>query len=486
MSSFRKTSVFALKWAFISKLGHQILHFAASIILARILAPEDFGIIGMVSVFTSFAMIFSNFGFGNAIIQKKEATKKEVDTVFWLNFFLGVLLLLLFYFLFDKAIANFYNDNRLIEVTQIIAFVFLLRASSAIPMALLTKNLRFKEIGIATIIAFVISTGIAITMALNGYGYISLAYREIINAAILLVLVVVILKYYPKHFFSWTRLKPFIKFGTNLTGNRILTQLMRRLDNLLIGKMLGQYELGLYDRSYKIMMFPLQNISNVIKQVMFPAFSSIQENRDKIKSVYLKVTQAIAYVTFPLIIVIFVLSHIIVYVLLGEKWMEMVPVLRLLVLVAIPQVILTLNGTIYQAIGKPHIPFRLNSIQIIFLILSFYFGIKLMGLTGLIIGYLFVNIIFFYPVFYFAAREIHLKFREQMYNLKWIVLNSIIIGLLIYVGDKLMIDISEYIRFFTLIPFAVIIYLVLSYFQKDKMYITTEGYLKLMEIIKRK
>lgn len=474
MSSFRKKSVFALKWAFISQIVNQLLQFVSAIILARILAPEDFGIVAIVGVFTSFALILNDFGFSNAIIQKKELSKKEIDTVFWFNIFIGLTLFLLFYFILNIIIADFFNDSRLIKVTKIISFVFIINALSAMPGTLLIKDLKFKENGIILIIAFIISTIITIILALKGYAYLSLAYRSVINSAINSLLIIILVRYFPTNKFHWVYLKRFMSFGLNLMANRSITYWIRNFDNFLIGKLLGQYELGIYNRSYRIMMYPLNNVSNVIKRVMFPAFSSIQDNLNKIKQIYLKITQTIAFITFPLIMLIFMLSHEFVFVLLGEKWMGMAPVLKLLVLVALPQVILTLNGTIYLTIGKPHIPFRLNIIQGIILFISFYVGIKLNGLTGLIIGYLVVNVIFFYPVFYFAAREIGLSFREQVKNLKWVVINSLIIGLLVYLANKTLYTYGEYIRFFSLTTLATIIYLVLSYFKKEKIFLMQE------------
>jgi PST family polysaccharide transporter len=460
--------VTALTWAFGEQFARQVLQFVFAIILARLLTPEDFGIIAMVTVFTRFAMILNNYGFSNALIQKKDVTKSEIDTVFWFNLFIGVIFFYLF-FISSNLIAEFYTNKSLALITKVIAVGFILQPLSSLPFTILSKNLEFKKLGIISLISFSIASLTAIVLTLMGFGYWALVVRSLLEISVAIILLTILTGYYPTSFFKYGELYNFMNFALNLTGNSIITYWMRNFDNLLIGKMLGQYSLGLYNRSYNIMLYPLNNLTNVVRKVMFTSFSSIQNQPERIKKIYLKLTQIIALISFPIIIYIFVMSEEIVLVLLGDTWRGMIPILRGLILIALPQVILSLNGVVYLALGKPHIPFRLNLIIGAFQLIGFYIGLKLYGIMGLIYVYIGITLVFIYPVFYFAAKEINLKLKEQMNNLKLIIFNSLTVGAVSLLIKYLCYpELSRFMVFTISLLLSVLLYLYVTYINAKK------------------
>lgn len=413
-----KSGVF---WSFLNQGGNQILNLLITFILARLVSPEEFGVIGMITVFTGFAIRFVDFGFSAALIHKKEVDKKDINTVFTLNTVIGVILSVLF-FIISPLIANFYDKPILILLTKSFSIIFLVTGLSGVNRALLTKQMGFKLNTIISVISLILSSVIAIVMAYFGYGVWSILFKilsqEIINTVLYLLLFPVNqkLKFSKKSFDS------MFFMGRNIAGGSILTYWSRNADNLLIGRMISGEALGLYSKAYSIMLLPLNNISRVISKVMFPSFSLIQEDKKQIKSLYLKTIKLIAFITFPLMAGLSILSKSFVLATFGKDWLEMAPLISILSVLGAFQSILSLNGVIYNSLGKSHIAFRITLVFSIINVLGFYVGIKLGGLMGLAIIYTSLGIIGTIPNFYFAGRLINITVIEMFKNLSVVTL----------------------------------------------------------------
>lgn len=422
-----KSGVF---WSFLNQGGNQILNLLITFILARLVSPEEFGIIGMITVFTGFAIRFVDFGFSAALIHKKEIDKKDINTVFTLNTGIGIILSILF-FIIAPVIANFYDKPILTILTKSFSIIFLVTGLSGVNRALLTKRMDFKLNTIISVISLIVSSGIAIVMAYLGYGVWSILIKILSQEIINTLLYFLLFPINQKLEFSKESFNSMFFMGRNVAGESTINYWSRNADNLLIGRMIGSEALGLYSKAYSIMLLPLNNISRVISKVMFPSFSLIQEDKKQIKNLYLKTTKLIAFITFPMMAGLSILSESFVLATFGKDWLEMAPLISILSVLGAFQSILSLNGVIYNSLGKSHLAFRLTVVFSIINVVGFYIGIKLGGLTGLAIIYTGIGIIGTIPNFYFAGRLINISIIEMFKNLSVVTfLTAAMIGVL--------------------------------------------------------
>lgn len=384
-------------------------------------------------------MLFKDFGFGHALIYNKDSSTIEFNTVFVLNLSIGIILTLLFYFS-APLIASFYQEPRLESLTKVFSIMFFIQAFGLVNITELKKRVDFKSLTIIENTAHLLSSVIAITMAYYGFGVWSLIANAVLNVTIRTIIVFFVSDYRPKIVYDLKVIKDLWQYSYNVSGNGFLTYWIRNLDNLMIGKMIGQQPLGIYNMAYTIMLLPMRNISSVVKDVLFPSFSSIGNDIDKIRKVYLQVVQTVALITFPLLAGLACLSDLFVNIVLGDKWLEMIPIMALLSLVAIPQSIFTINGTLYLNTGRPDIPFKINLISLPIYALGFYFGLKLYGIFGLVYAYICIYTILIIPIHYYCAKVINLRLRQFIGTLMPVTISVIIMGAFVLIIKEILIQ----------------------------------------------
>jgi PST family polysaccharide transporter len=459
-SAFKTNALRGFKWSFLNKALTQGLQFVFSIILARLLSPNDFGMFAMITVFSNLGLLFKDFGFGHALIYDKDASKNEFDSVFVLNMLTGVLLTTLFFFL-APVIAGFYDEPRLTNLTKVFSIVFFIQSFGLVNLVELKKRIDFKRLAIIENASLLVSSIIAIALAYYGFGVWSLVARTIMNMTLRTIIVFFVSSYRPGFNLNIKVVKKLWRYSINVSANGFLTYWMRNLDNLMIGKMLGQQSLGVYNMAYQIMLFPIRNISNTIKDVLFPSFSSIKNDINVIRSVYLKVIQTIALITFPMLAGIAILAEPFVLIVLGEKWEPMIPILSLLALVAIPQSIFTVNGTIFLNTGRPDIPLKINIISLPLYAIGFYVGLKLNGVMGLVYAYIIIYAALIIPIYYFSAKNMNLKLSVFVKNLLPVIAPTILMcAMTIILKTYIFIKIELIINFISLIIFGGLTYII--------------------------
>jgi O-antigen/teichoic acid export membrane protein len=415
-----------LKWNLINQLVSQVIFVWFGIYLARILGPEAYGLIGMITVFSGFANLFIDFGFSSAIIYDSKLTSEKTSSVFWFNLLIGVFLYLIF-FLISPLLASFYEVQELSNLTRVVTLSLIFNSFSGVPNALISKSISFKAKVQAGWISTFLSYVAGFILAFKGYGVWSLVTQSLVFSFINLVLIWKIAKFIPKKYFSLSDIRSLLNYGGGIAGTNLLGYLTRNLDNLLIGKLLGEASLGIYSKSYSLMMLPLKNVSSVFSKVLFPAFSKIQNQEDKIAFYYLKTTKLIALITFPLMFGLFSVASEFVLIFLGPNWLEAIPIVKMLSLLGAIQSVLTLNGVVYNSLGKSTTAFKVTLLLNLFLIPSWIVGIKLNGLNGLALAYLLIGSLGSIPILSKALKYINLTVLDQMKNLFNIIFSSIAI-----------------------------------------------------------
>lgn len=380
----------------------------------RMLGPEQFGLLGLVTVFTGFLAAFNDFGLSSALIQKKDIDEVDKSTIFWVSMVLGLVLAIIFIIL-SPYLAVFYDEPKITAIGRVLGFLFILQAIGSTHNALLRKSLFFKRIFWVNTSAVLVGGVVALIVAYKGYGVWALVIQQIIAGGMTAIILWIVSPFRPKLIFSQTRLKLHLRFGLPLVGTQSVNYWARNADNLLIGRFLGTGALGIYSRAYSIMMLPVSRITGVISSVMFPSFSLIQEDIKRVKQIYLKISRVISFVTFPLMGALIVVAEPFVLVVLGSQWKEMVFPLQILSVIGALQSIISLNGNIFMSQGRNKLAFKITMVSSLIVVCGFIIGVQY-GLQELVLVYLFVTLVTMIPVWFLLGKIINCSIKEILDN----------------------------------------------------------------------
>lgn len=391
----RKKTVKGITWTVTSQVSRLVVSFGVIAVLARLLNPGDFGLIAMTAVFTNLFVMVNDMGLSSAIIQKKEVADDELSSAFWINLLEGIILSLIFIAL-APAIASFYSKSALKSLVTVISITFTLSSLGMIQSALLSKKMDFRLLAIIEIIASLASGAVAIALAVAGFGVWSLVAQSLVLSFILSILLFTLSEWKPRMTLKWGSVKGLFGYGLPLMGFNFVNYFSRNLDNMLIGRFLGAFQLGFYDIGYKLLLFPLSNISLVIGRVMFPALSHIQENKELVRQAYASATRYIATVTFPLMAGLAVLAQPFIHAVLGSKWERAIFLVQILALVGLLQSMITTTSWIYMSQKRTGTLFVMGLVATATYAVSFVAGLH-WQVEGVAVAYALALAILTYP-----------------------------------------------------------------------------------------
>ena len=349
--SIKQEMISGIFWTAVQKYSGLVVQLIVTAILARLLSPEDFGVVAVATVLIAFFNLFTDMGIGPAIIQKQDLTQEDLNSIFSFTIWGGILLAVLF-FLAAYPIGVFYKEDSLTFICQLLSVNLLFAAWNIVPNALINKNKRFKFIAERTLLLQVICGIISVVAAYQGLGLYALLISPILTS-----IGVFILNYrqYPLQF-SWQiqtdALKKIFSYSSFQFLFNFINYFSRNLDKLIIGRLFSMNELGYYEKSYRLMMLPLQYVTNVITPVMHPILTSLQDDYKSLTEKYNKIIKLIATISFPLGVFLYFAADNIIYIVYGDRWEKAIPVFQILALSLPLQMILSTTGAIYQAAGK--------------------------------------------------------------------------------------------------------------------------------------
>ncbi len=456
MKNLRTKAVRASGWVLGSNVISQAISFCFGIALARFLMPDDFGLIAMVMVFTGLASLLSDVGLGAALIQKKDANKLHFNSVFWLNISFGCSLFVLL-FLSSTWISVFYGRVEVGYICRALSITFIISALALVPRTIFMKGLQFKYIALAELVSMIVSGVIAVFMAVNDFGYWSLVTLKLSQVLVSTMLIWSFSAWRPTPCFSWHAIRELFGFSASIFGTNFLQYVTTNIDKLLLGRMLGGDVLGVYDKAQSMMLFPLRNISHVMGSVMFPSMSLVQTDTVRVKKIYLRSTQSIALLTFPMMTGLFVVADSFVLGVLGPHWTEIIPVLRIFCIAGVATSIVTVTGSLYQSQGAALLQFRVNMftqpMRIIGVIIGIYWGV-----IGVATGYTVALVINSLITLTIATRLVNLRLATLILSLIPILLMSLVMAFMISAIQPVLNLESHLILFFVQIVIGVIIY----------------------------
>ncbi len=392
----------------------QAVQIGVSIVLARLLVPADFGLIGMVLVFTGFAQYLNELGFGAALIQRPHIEEQHCSSVFWLNLLLGALIAAAL-FLGAPLLALFYQEPALVSLTRLISLNFLILPLILVQNTLARRRLDFRLVGLIDLLSILISGLGAVVLALLGLGVWSLAWQVLIGSAVMALGWWLASRWRPHFVFDRSAIAELWGFSSHMFGTNTLNYWVRNGDNLLVGKFLGDASLGLYTRAYSILLVPLAQVSTVLGRVMFPVLSKVQTNRPLVKRTYLRSIALIGFIFFPLTLGLFVTADRFVLLLWGANWTGVTPVLRIFCLAGTVQVITITTAWIYQSQGRADRMFRWTLMAGVLSLVGIAIGVMLGSIESVAAIYTLVScVILLYPTFAIPGKLIELTFGEVM------------------------------------------------------------------------
>jgi len=424
-----KKTVHGVGWSAASTSARLVIQLCVMVLLARIVTPGDFGLYAMVLVFSNIVFIFRDLGLSAAIIQKKDIDHECLSSVFWINVTFGAIMTLAG-FLLAPFIAAFYNEKILIGIVGLVSASFFISSFTSVYVAMLAKEMNFRTLAFVEVISVLLAGIVAVSLAAVGFGVWAFAWQAVALSVVSASLYIFLSKWRPGAIFVWRKAKSLLNFGMNLTGFNLINYVSRNADNLLIGRFFGPVHLGFYDFAYEMLLFPLSNISQVIGRVMFPSLSLINDDKKRVREVYMTAVRFIAAVTFPLTIWLFLTAKEFVAVVFGEKWMRSVFIIQIFSMVSLVQSVMTLNGTIYQSQGRTNLQFRLGSIFAVVFVSGFLIGLK-WNIEGVAICYAIATFLILYPCLSIPLGLIGIKFGQFMKDLKKILLSALLMGLII-------------------------------------------------------
>ena len=393
-------------WTGTGQVLRQLVQIGTSLVLVRLLVPEDFGLIGMAMFFIGIGQLLADFGMGAAIMHSRTDDQVILSSCFWLNVVVaaGLAAVLL---VAAPLIGDFYKRSDLVPIVAALALNLLLSGLLVVPAALLTRDMRFAVLARSQVLGSLVGAAAAIVMAWRGFGAWALVAQPLCGAAATLSACTFAARWYPSFQFSWRKVEPLARFSAALLGTNLIGYMNRNADSLLVGRVLGAGPLGYYSMAIQLMLYPLQQVSSVFVRVLIPTLIHLQEDLPRLRAAYLKAVGCIALATFPIMGGLFAVADDFVKVVFGPTWTEMTPLVEILAWVGMFQSVGTTVGTLYLATGNPRLALRVTMIGAPILIGGMAAGLP-WGTIGVATGYAIANVTFSYYSFATAFRLVGL------------------------------------------------------------------------------
>lgn len=334
----------------LAKYSGIFISLAIAGVLARLLSPEDFGVVAIATVIIAFFSLFTDMGLSPAIVQHKSLTKEELSDIFSFTIWMGAAISILF-FAASWLIAQTYESEILRTLCQLLSINLFFASATIVPGALFYLNKEFKFIAIRSFVIQIVAGAAAVTAALCGAGLYALIINPILSSILIFI---ISYQRYPQRLrftLGLTVIRKIFSYSAYQFMFNVINYFSRNLDKLLIGKYMSMTDLGYYEKSYRLMMLPLQNITQVITPVMHPIFSDYQNDKERLVSGYERIVRFLAFIGLPLSVLLFFTAEEVTLIIFGDQWLPSIPVFQILALSVGVQIILSSSGSIFQAAG---------------------------------------------------------------------------------------------------------------------------------------
>lgn len=394
------------------RFGVMIISFCANLVLARLLTPDDYGVIGMLLIFISVSNTFIDGGFGTALIQKKEPTQEDYSTIFFWNIFISVILTGILY-ISSPLISEFYRLPLLSDVLKVMGTVLVINAFSVVQTNILQKKFEFKKLATINIIANIAASILAIVLALRGFGVWSLVFRYLSCSLVISIILWITTKWKPMLTFKFKSFRTLGKFGGMVLLANLVETIYTEFQGLVIGRAFSAKDLGYYTQAKRLEEIPTLGITSAVNQASFPVYASIQDDKQSLKTLIRCNINTLSFINFPLYAILLIIAEPLFIILFSDKWLESVPYFRILCLAGAIYPITSLNTNIIKSLGKGNIYFYMQLFKRVIGICLIIGGLRY-GMLGLM-WVLVLNAYLMYGVnIYFANKLLKYSLLEQL------------------------------------------------------------------------
>lgn len=397
-------------WSTVSTAGRQILTFASLATVARRLGPDAYGVMGMAAIVVGFINNFRELGTTPAIIQKPSLSSRLLSSLFWINAIFGLAMCLLVSGI-APWVAVFFHTAEITPVLRVFSLSFVFASLGVVHSALLNREMMFRHLAIIDLASGLLTYLVALVCAYHGLGVWSLVFANVSTTFVGTIGYWLAFRFRPAFTFAKSEVMGIASYSSNFSAFGIVNYGCRNADNLIVGKVLGPVSLGFYQMAYNLMMTPLQNVSWVIVQVLFPAFARIQDDNQRFREAYVRSCMLIGLVTFPAMAGLGVVIDPLVRAVLGPKWLGAIPIFLILVPVGVVQSIHTTVGVIYQAKGRTDWMFRMSIVFLAATLTAFLIGVHY-GATGVAAAYAVAYFVLLHPFLAVPFRLVGLRVRD--------------------------------------------------------------------------
>lgn len=399
MDNLRVKLISGLLWRYAERCGAQIIQFVVQIILARLLTPSDYGIIGLITVFISISLVFAQSGLGQALVQRKKIDNEEFSTVFYFSIVFSIILYVILFFC-APAIANFYNEPVLVNVVRVLGVTVIIGAANSVQQAYVQKTMQFKRFFWSTLGGTLASAVVGIYMACSGYGVWALVGQQISNQLVNTIVLWFTVKWRPILTFSVLKAKRLFSYGWKLLCSSLLDTIYNNIYSLIIGKFYSSADLGFYNRGKQFPVLIIQNINSAIDSVLFPVMAEAQDERKRLKSMVRRSIMTSTFLIFPAMAGLAAIAKPLTIILLTEKWLPAVPFIQFCCFTYAFWPVQTANLQAIKALGRSDIFLKLEILKkvvgILILVVTLPFGLYIM-MIGRCIGTVISSIINAFP-----------------------------------------------------------------------------------------
>lgn len=477
--SLKKQAASGFLWAFIQQFSTQGISFGISILMARLLLPSEFGLMGMIYVFFTIGNVLLDAGLAQSLIRTVDADNEDYSTVFFFNIFLGFFLYLI---LFAAApfISTFYNQPILSSLIRVYGVFFIFGSFTTVQNALLIKQMRFKNLLAISIPANIIGGVSGVIMAYQGFGVWSLVYNTLISSFLSALFLWIYSSWRPILKFNKQKFKKHLNFGYKLLLTNLIDATFGNIYQIILGRFYAPKTVGFFTRSESMKHIAVYSISTTLTKVSFPLLASVQHDRERLSIIYRKILQAVIFTTTPVLVAMAILAKPIFIFLFTEKWIEAVPYFQIICLGAIMMPINNYNVNLFSLIGRSDIILKLEIIEkpilILLVAVAFPFGIIPLLWTQLVYAF----ICFFINVAY-SKKVLNYSHLDQILDIGSVMLLNILAALIVFLCSEVLIwnSISNLFQIIIGLLIFAMIYLPIAYFFKMK------GLLNIIELLKK-
>ena len=435
--SLRKKTIKGVLWNSFEMFGGKIIQIVITIILARMLSPEDFGVIGLLVIFTELSKIILDSGFSQALIRKQDVDQADFTSVFYFNIFIGIVVYILLYFL-SPLISDFYNYPELTNISRAVFLTIFINSFGIVQNAKIMKEVNFKILANRTILANLLAGILAVYLAFKGFGVWALILQMVVASFLRVLLLWTFSKWLPSISFSLNSIRRLFPFSRNLMVASIFDVIASNIQTLLIGKFYTKADLGFYTQGKQLTVIPSQTLTTIVRNVTYPTLSVIHDKTAQLKNAYRKVIRIAVFVVFPLMLGLMVIGDKLIPFLLGDVWKPAIPYFMLLCITGAIFPLYSVNQNIFLIRGNSKLHLKIS-----LLLRTLTFGSILItiwhSVLMLVIGQVVATVIGTVIVMYYSGREIGYKLTEQFEDISGtILISAALFSLLYYFSCKFL------------------------------------------------